>query len=432
MALDIDSSPIDDKLIRKLITANLIVFILVLLVLCGCVYGFASTEAYVEQKQELSLFVGSLISSIDPGELEPDILSATRSEPTTIPLKELQIEWYTPDGKRLYTLGGLKITLPYNKNAEFQKQKEPRALVLTRPAVLRGSLMGYVRVGQSLAQLDKECERLLTGLALGIVCSLVASGIGVFWLTRQSLKPIEEAFLRLKRFTDDASHEFGTPLMAMKSNLSLVLMRSPGLSTEDRERLLVVDSTIDGMTDLANDLLLLARADRKESSNQNQVVDVRALLEKTVATFKSMAEEKSTKLACQCDHGVFVKGNFNDLERMIGNIVKNAILYTMEQGDVKVTASTVEDKVEIKVTDTGIGMAQGDLSRLFERFWRGDRARAKRSGGSGLGLSIAKKIVEQHGGNISVTSQLDQGSCFVVLLPLCAETVNSGRLVESQ
>jgi two-component system, OmpR family, manganese sensing sensor histidine kinase len=431
MALDIDSSPIDDKLIRKLITANLIVFILVLLVLCGCVYGFASTEAYVEQKQELSLFVGSLISSIDPGELEPDILSATRSEPTTIPLKELQIEWYTPDGKRLYTLGGLTITVPYNKNAEFQKQKEPRALVLTRPAVLRGSLMGYVRVGQSLAQLDKECERLLTGLALGIVCSLVASGIGVFWLTRQSLKPIEEAFMRLKRFTDDASHEFGTPLMAMKSNLSLVLMRSPGLSTEDRERLLVVDSTIDGMTDLANDLLLLARADRKERSNQNQVVDVRDLLEKTVATFKSMAEEKSTRLSCQCDHGVFVKGNFSDLERMIGNIVKNAILYTMEQGDVKVTAGTVADKVEIKVTDTGIGMAQGDLSRLFERFWRGDRARAKRSGGSGLGLSIAKKIVEQHGGNIAVTSQLDQGSCFVVLLPVCAEEVNSGRLVES-
>jgi two-component system, OmpR family, manganese sensing sensor histidine kinase len=431
MALDIDSSPIDDKLIRNLITANLIVFILVLLVLCGCVYGFASTEAYVEQKQELSLFVGSLISSIDPGELEPDILSATRSEPTTIPLKQLQIEWYTPDGKLLYALGGLKITVPYNKSAEFQKQKAPRALVLTRPAVLRGSLMGYVRVGQSLAQLDKECERLLTGLAFGIVCSLVASGFGVFWLTRQSLKPIEEAFLRLKRFTDDASHEFGTPLMAMKSNLSLVLMRSPGLSTEDRERLLVVDSTIDGMTDLANDLLLLARSDRKESSNQNQVVDVRALLEKTVATFKSMAEEKSTKLSYQCDHGVFVKGNFSDLERMIGNIVKNAILYTMEQGDVKVTASTVADKVEIKVTDTGIGMAQGDLSRLFERFWRGDRARAKRSGGSGLGLSIAKKIVEQHGGNIAVTSQLDQGSCFVVLLPLCAETVNSGRLVES-
>jgi two-component system, OmpR family, manganese sensing sensor histidine kinase len=429
MALDIDSSPIDNKLIRKLIMANLLVFILVLLVLCGCVYGFASTQAYRDQKQELSLFCGSLISSIDPGELEPDILSATRSEPTTIPLKELQIEWYTPAGKLLYTLGGLKIVLPFNKSAEFQKQNEPRALVLTRAAVLRGSLMGYVRVGQSLADLDKECERLLSGLALGIVCSLVVSGIGIFWLTRQSLKPIEEAFLRLKRFTDDASHEFGTPLMAMKSNLSLVLMRSPALSTEDRERLLVVDSTIDGMTDLANDLLLMARADRKERSDQNQVIDIRALLEKTVATMQSMAQEKGTKLSCHCDYGVLVKGSFNDLERLIGNIVKNAILYTLENGDVKVTATRLGDKVEIKVTDTGIGMAQTDLPRLFERFWRGDRARANRSGGSGLGLSIAKKIAEQHGGNIAVTSQLDEGSCFVVSLPAAAEELSSSELL---
>ena len=169
MALDTDLSPIDNNLLRKLITDNLLVFILVLLVLCGCVYGFVSVQAYADQKQELSLFCGSLISSIDPGELEPDILSATRSEPTTIPLKEFQIEWYSTQGKRLYSLGGLKLSIPFNKHAEYEKQEEPRALTLTRAAVLRGTLMGYVRVGQSLAQVDEECERLLTGLVAGFV-----------------------------------------------------------------------------------------------------------------------------------------------------------------------------------------------------------------------------------------------------------------------
>ncbi len=431
MALDIDSSPIDDKLIRKLILANLNVFILVLLVLCGSVYGFHGSEAYSEQKKELSLFCGSLISSIDPGELEPDILSATRSEPTTIPLNELQIEWYTPGGKLLYTLGGLKLNVPFDKRAEFQKQNEPRALILTRPAILRGSLMGYVRVGQSLAQLDKECQRLLGALALGIVCSLLASGVGVFWLTRQSLKPIEEAFLRLKRFTDDASHEFGTPLMAMKSNLSLVLMRSPALSAEDRERLMVVDLTIDGMTDLANDLLLLARSDRKQKREHNQIVDIQLLLQNTVDTYKSVAEEKRMRLTYECERGLLVKGNFIDLGRMIGNIVKNAILYTPVGGDVNLIASARKDHVEIRVTDTGIGMAEADLERLFERFWRGDRARANRPGGTGLGLAIAKKIAEQHNGTINVTSQIDRGSCFVVHLPAFVETAKNRALVIS-
>lgn len=390
MVLDTGSSPIDKMLLRRLFSANLVVFVVVLFVFSLCVFGFAYREATRELRDTMSLFCGSLISSIDPGELEPDLLNATRSEPTSIPLNEMQVEWYSPQGKLLYKLGALKLKLPFDKDAHFEKQSEPPALCLTRPAVLRGKLMGYVRVAQSLDDFDRECARLLGGLAVGILGSSIVSAVGIFWLTQQSLKSTEEAFLRLKRFTDDASHEFGTPLMAMKSNLALVLKRSPSLSDEDRERLGIVDTAIDDMKELANGLLLLARSDVEQERDYGQILDLSDLAEKSVRTFSAFAEEKKISLSAQCSPGLFVKGNVTDLERMIDNVGKNAIQYTPEHGAVTLKVSRVGDKIELKVEDTGIGIAPGDLPKLFDRFWRGDRARTYRFGGTGLDRRLLK------------------------------------------
>jgi len=424
MVLDTNLSQFDSKLVRRLISANLLVFILVLVVFSGCVYGYSNHAAYEDVERDLSLLCGSLISSIDPGENEPDLLSATRSEPTTLPLNILCVQWYSPDGKLLYSLGGLRLVIPFDKDSAYTTQKSPAALVLSRPANLRGRLYGYVRVGQSLSDFTEEQERLGGGLAVGVVASLIVSGFGIFWLTRQSVQQIEHSFFRLKTFTDDASHEFGTPLMAMKSNLSLVLRRSTNLIQEDRERLVIVDQAIDDLSHLADDLLHLAREDNSQTQHRSALVALRSVVEKSLDRLQPLARERRINVSSLCPPELYVKGNPDELQRLVTNLVHNALRYSHENGEVDVSAEASGNNIEIKVKDNGIGIAASDLPLLFERFWRADRARTHRTGGSGLGLSIAQSIVRAHGGEITVTSQLNQGSCFTVRLPAAEEPVS--------
>src|SRR5271167_2578720 len=182
MDLDIGLNPINSKTIRRMIMSNLLVIILVLLVFSLGVYLFSTGQASVEERDRLQLFNGSMVSSIDPGENEPDLLSATRSEPTTVPLKDMNIEWYSPEGKFLMELGSLNLVPPFRKDAGFELQKQPHALILTTPAIVRGRLYGYIRTGESLARWDSELGRLLKGLMVGVLVSLVVITAGSLWL----------------------------------------------------------------------------------------------------------------------------------------------------------------------------------------------------------------------------------------------------------
>ncbi len=276
--------------------------------------------------------------------------------------------------------------------------------------------MGYVRVGQSLKHLDSESERLLNGLALGVVVSVICSSVGIFWLTRQTLKPIEQAFLELKRFTDDASHELKSPLMAMHGNLEFVLKRA-NLEPEHRTKLLIVEQAINDIAALADDLLFLARAGVHETGEPRQVIDLNSIITEVVDNFSSSAEEKKIELQFAPLERLFVSGRSDDLRKLFGNIISNAILYTPVGGKVTTTTEHNDGEVTVKVEDTGIGIADRDLTRIFDRFWRADRARSYRSGGSGLGLAIAKTIAKQHNGKIAVSSVIGKGSCFTISLP---------------
>jgi signal transduction histidine kinase len=416
MDLDIGLNPVNSKTIRRMIMTNLLVIILVLLVFSLGVYLFSMAQASDEERDRLLLFNGSMVSSIDPGENEPDLLSSTRSEPTTLPLHDMNIEWYSPEGKLLTELGSLNLVPPFRKDAGFEVQKHPRALLLTTAAIVRGRLYGYIRTGESTVRWDSELGRLSRGLLVGVLLSLVVSAVGTLWLTRQSLRPIEEAYFRLKRFTDDASHELRSPLMAMKSNIELVLKRAEKLEPEFHNSLMVVGSAVDQMTNLTDELLVLATTDREQSIAQPVVINLQELLEAVIAESRSTAEEKNIQIHSQFKDGVLVRGNRQELRGVFGNILRNALTYTPENGKVEIESSLINKHAITRIMDNGIGIAQSDVPKIFERFWRADRARES-SAGAGLGLSIAGRLVRRHGGDIRVTSTLGHGSTFVVTLP---------------
>ncbi|MEH2081260.1 MAG: HAMP domain-containing sensor histidine kinase [Nostoc sp.] len=283
-------------------------------------------------------------------------------------------------------------------------------------------LIGYVRVSQSLKEFNQTVEKLDWGLGGGIIITLVLSGIGGILLTRQAMQPIEESFQRLKQFTADASHELRSPLMAIKINAELPLEYPMEIGPKDAEKFQAIASATNQMTRLTEDLLFLARTDKVPNVDWNNI-NLTSILENLLPLYQPQAQAKQINLISQLTENLYLMGDSVQLTRLFSNLIENALYYTPLEGVVEIKTTRVGSQVYVKVQDTGMGIAPEHIDKVFERFWRVDKSRSYNSGGSGLGLAIAQAIAQNHGGLITVTSQLGFGSCFNVRLPASIEPI---------
>lgn len=340
-----------------------------------------------------------------------------------IPVKDLiargqALQWFDLQEQLIAQQGKAISTLPFSSREALQVQlSKPRIQSVTLPIVSGDDhrKLGYVRASQSLEELDENLRKLDWGLGSGIVMALILSGIGGVWLTRQAMYPIEESFQRLKQFTADASHELRSPLMAIKSNVSVALKYSDGMRPTDVEKFEAIASATHQMTDLTEDLLLLARTDQAANPNF-QPVNLTAILEQLVERYQPQAHAKQIILHAHLAQSSWVLGDVAQLTRLFTNLIINALHYTLAEGRVEIKLSRTGQTLLVDVSDTGIGIASENLARVFDRFWRADQSRAHWEGGSGLGLAIARSIAQSHGATISVSSQVGAGSCFTVQL----------------
>ncbi|WP_119069861.1 sensor histidine kinase [Rubrobacter indicoceani] len=220
----------------------------------------------------------------------------------------------------------------------------------------------------------------------------------------------------------NVSHELKTPATSLKL-LAESLEESLG---EDPEQSRIFAAQLRRETErlatLINDLLDLTRLESERREVLTEIVDVRGILVTTLAGMRRVARERGVALNWKrfgraADFAV--RGNETQLASMFTNLIDNAVKYTPGGGSVEVTGGLSRDgrEVFVSVSDTGIGIPEESLSRIFERFYRVDRARSKETGGTGLGLSIVRHIVENHGGRVVVESVPDRGSNFTVHLP---------------
>jgi len=299
------------------------------------------------------------------------------------------IQWFDPQGRMIAQQGKAIVSLPFSTRNLVQIQTEPRIQAVTLPMV--GSddqhLLGYVRVSQSLEEIDETLRRLDLGLGGGIVMALILSGIGGIWLTRQAMQPIEESFQRLKQFTADASHELRSPLMAIKSNAAVALKYAEGMRPTDAEKFEAIASATNQMTRLTEDLLLLARTEK--SRHDWQPVDLAVILTDLIQHYDSQAIAKHIDLKVNVTDSLTVLGDATDLARLFDNLISNALYYTPNGGTIELRSSQVEQSWLLSIQDTGIGIAPENLEHIFDRFWRADQSRSHWSGGSGLGLAIS-------------------------------------------
>lgn len=221
-----------------------------------------------------------------------------------------------------------------------------------------------------------------------------------------------------KEFVANVSHELRTPLTTIKSYTETLLDGALENKEYTMNFLKVIDSESERMTRLVKDLLQLSKLDYDNIQWNMKKMSIYKIASECVYRMNISAKQKNQTLIFNSDADIpEIMGDRDRIEQVVVNILSNAIKYTPENGKIEVELSTENDKVVIKVADTGIGIPKEDLPRLFERFYRVDKARSRMLGGTGLGLSIARQIVEAHKGSIKINSEYGQGTQVFISLP---------------
>jgi heavy metal sensor kinase len=236
---------------------------------------------------------------------------------------------------------------------------------------------------------------------------------------------IERSFEQLRRFTADASHELRTPLTALRSVGEVGLQERP----DDKLFADVVGSMleeVDALTRLVDTLLALSRADAGQVHLAHEPLDLAALARDAAQHLEDLADDRGQQVSVEAPATpIQALGDRPVLRQAVINILDNAIKYSPSGTAIGVTVGADASSAWIAVSDEGPGISPEDRERVFERFYRVDKARSREQGGTGLGLSLAKWGVESHGGRIELTSELGRGSTFRVVLPLASAPVGS-------
>lgn len=330
------------------------------------------------------------------------------------------------------------------------------------PVIASGETVGYVKVWSYgpqglLTENDLRFRRAsFTGLAVAALLAVALGGVGGLAYSASLVRPvtrITEAAAALRagdpkartglsgedeigllgttfdemadsieadramerRLTADVAHELRTPLQAIQATVEAM---QDGVLPTDNERLSVVRDETVRLARLADGILELTRLERGSVPFLCEPLDVADAVQAAVDTHRVLIEGCGLLLTQDLEPGVRVKGDRDRIQQAFGNLLANAARYTPEGGRIEVMVRREGDRALIEVADTGIGIAEDDLQRVFSRFWRADKARESSSGGLGIGLAVVKEIVERHGGVVGASRRESGGSVFSVRLPL--------------
>jgi heavy metal sensor kinase len=237
------------------------------------------------------------------------------------------------------------------------------------------------------------------------------------------LERLETALQHSQRFVADASHELRTPLTVLRGELES-LVQEQDLPAESRDRLGSALEEVERLANIVEGLFAISRLDAGEATSEWIKFDLAQLAAGTAEQMTLLAEDKHIDLTSTATFGVWVEGDRARMKQVVVNLLDNAIKFTPEGGAVSLTVEARDSKAILEVTDTGIGIPAAALPRIFERFFRVDKARSRELGGAGLGLSIVKSICTAHQGRVEATSAPGQGSRFRVELPLASAPAN--------
>lgn len=240
-----------------------------------------------------------------------------------------------------------------------------------------------------------------------------------FYLSKIVIKPVEKGYNQQKQFISDVSHELKTPITVILANASILKNEERGTGSKWLE---YIEKEANRMRKLVDDLLFLARLDETEVKQVPSLVNLSDALYSCILPFEPVAFEKGISFENDISDDIHVNGNLSQIKRLILILIDNATKYSEKGSNVSISLKSTNDKAILKVHNEGSFIAEEDIDKIFDRFYRADKARERSSNSYGLGLSMAKKITESLRGEISVTSNISTGTTFTVTL----HTVNNG------
>ncbi len=429
---------------------------------------YAAANIFYARQDELLRSTAETVASAYVQELEEEQSVAKANEVVLAQMvfPNRYVEVADADGRVVAwssNLTGHQFTIPSETLGEARQRGAFVVLNGLRVAVVplsSGKQLGFAIVAEPLSVVDEGLRRLRRDFFFGVPLILIFASLGGYFLARKSLLPItlmnqqtqritaenlsaqldvanprdevgqlavtinallarlDAAFQEQKRFIADASHELRTPLAILRGETEVALQQERD-TTEYKESLALIKDEAERLSRIVENLFLLARQPVDAPSLIKEPVRLDRLIADCVRAAQVLATLKGLRLTIDGElRAISVNGDDEMLKRMLLNLLDNAVKYTPTGGDISVGLRSQNGDVRIVVTDTGIGISAADHVRIFDRFYRVDKARSRGLGGAGLGLSIAHWIVEGHDGSLSVESALGRGSVFTVELPV--------------
>ncbi|MGZ9585171.1 sensor histidine kinase [Paenibacillus marinisediminis] len=292
-------------------------------------------------------------------------------------------------------------------------------LLAGKPVYSGDEYVGNIIAGMDVTEQNRLLEQVMfTQIIISIVFLIVSIAIG-YMMSRRAMKPIMRSFEKQQKFTADASHELRTPLAVLHS--SIEVLESEGdenRSLFSKQVLQDMKDEVKRMTRLVSDLLTLARADASAVKLSFIEFELDEELERVFRNFQPMSEQRSIEIVKTGESKVLLHADQERFRQLLVILLDNAMQYTNQGGHITIETAVKGRMLTLRVKDTGIGIPEDKMKDIFERFNRLDASRNRAQGHAGLGLSIAKWIVEAHRGVIKVESKVGEGSTFIIVMPI--------------
>lgn len=316
----------------------------------------------------------------------------------------------------------LHILRSQETSADILEKLRELILIVVPLMIILGTIAGFLFAGGALAPVEtirKKADSIRAD-DLSTRLPFPPQKDELYFLTEtlnRMLDRIQSSFDRLKTFTADASHELRIPLTALRGNLEVAL-RKERSTNEYKESIQSALEDAEHLSQLIQDLLLLAQTDAGQIKLNIQNVNIKDFLKEVFAQSQTLPNENKVRMNLKSVPPESVRFDPERIRELLLNLIDNALKYSRQKGEMNLGAEITDGKLKINVQDTGIGISQADIKRIFDRFYRVDKVRSRQQGGSGLGLSIVRWIVEAHRGEIEVQSEEGKGSTFIVTLPI--------------
>lgn len=456
--------------LRLRLTLLYVVLLAVALAAFGLtVYLIASKGIYDGVDNGLSLQVEAVQSALDPlsAPVTQQDIDANRIELDSQATGGSLFEIRDVQGKVLYSSlvpPGRDLPLPHRSapgqpHFMTRKLQGQRLRVLYQPFINDGQVIGSVEAAQPLKETDEALDEIRNVSIFGGLAVMLLINVPAYVLAGRALSPVrqvsqlareiqrtadfsrrlpaqrgggetaeliatfnamiervERTLVAQRAFLADSSHELRRPLTVIRTNIDL--LNDPALPPDEREACVQeIRVEAEAMSHLLADLLFLSREEAQAIEHTS--VDYTALCEQTMARLR--VQDERHDLHIYAASGIRVRGDAGRLSQMLWNLLENAAQYTPSGGRIDMRLARVDGLARVEVADSGMGIPEGDLPNIFNRFFRGQDARSARPDGTGLGLAIVRYVAEAHGGIVSVESRPEQGSTFAVDIPAAPE-----------